>query len=328
MTPNDPFGFHADLDRLTTDLCSAASDDLGEAALRVVRAWGHCRRTATAAIPLLDGRLTPDQLRAARAEFADVLAGWSRSVAGLGDSWYECDSPIDADDLCENWVDRRTEIWAAEVAFAEAGLPVDVTAFDAALREHEGVLATVVGFNWYENHVAPFRAAVADVAELPWWLSDHLARVAAETDRRSAATLPPPDYYATVRRVTHWKASDPEVIGAMGAKVKGATASLQTFLWESPDGVFTARLDVLARTTADHRRTAKYPILFERGGKPATELTGTPFRLGSLSPKTLRPLSPKTVGETATIAELWTDSDGRLFVGDPLVEWPLLPPTE
>ncbi len=318
MTAAETFGFTADLDRAAaaTDLRATDPSAVTLAALGLVTAWGYCRRTAGTPPPLADF-LSPDQLRSAHDLFARQLARWTVTAESFADDWYDCGVPSDADDLCEEVLGRRTDVWAAEAAFAEAGMPVDATAFDAALREHEGVLATVVGFNWYENHVEPFRAAMRP-SDLPWWLSDHLARVAAETDRRTDATLPPPEYFATVRRVRAWKAAEPAGVGIMAASMKPKGAQARQFVWQSPDGRTMASLDVVVRLTDEEKRTVPFPLIFELApGVSAVELAGTPIRLG-----TVRGIIDANAEVSATVAAWWAESDGRLFVGSAEVEWP------
>ena len=200
MTSTDSFGYLAELGRASGAENLHSPDPIlaAQAALHVIVAWGYCRRAGLSPAPL-NGLLTDEQVRAAWDQMSHQLVQWAQSVESFADRWDDCDSPSDADDLCTDLLERRTDVWAAEAGFATAGRPADTAQFDTAARDHEGVLATVVGFRWFENHREPFLSSASD--SLPWWLSDHLRAVAAATERRAEATLPPPEYFAVVRAV-------------------------------------------------------------------------------------------------------------------------------
>jgi hypothetical protein len=298
MTPHppsdDPRGYRLDLaDALAGGSAAAVAFALARCLTAGVSVPDDLRRKAD--------EVPPSAMSAVVAE----IGRWTEAARSLGRRWDAADDPWEADELVRTLVELRTDAEGLRAVLGD-GVRVAVEAFDDALKAEEGLVSTLVGTPWLEG----YRKSVPNVAA-GWWLNP----------RAEPPELPPAGFYAIVERVRAWKAGEPAVEAPLAADTDTATAPprLRSFEWRSAAGRYFAQLDVLTCTTAEHRRTAKYPLVFKRtAGGRATELAGTLVRLGRVSGV----MDPN--GElTATLDDWWADSDGRLYVGEPLDEWPL-----
>lgn len=287
--PDDPRGFRLDL---------ADALESGSAPAMAI-ALARCH-TAGVSVPEELSRRAMADLSVAVPSVVEEVNRWTKAARTLGSRWDATDDPWEADELVRTLVELRTDAEGLLAVLGD-GVRSAVTVFDQALKAEAGLVSTLAGTGWLEG----YRQAVPGV--MGWWLNPP----------DTTPELPPAGFLATVERVRAWKAGEPSVEAPLAADTPTSSPILQSFEWHSPDGQFVARLDVLARTSAEHRRTALYPLVFKRtAGGGAVELAGTPVRLGRVSGVM------DTNGElAATVADWWADSDGRLFIGDPATEW-------
>ncbi len=295
MTPqpqtDDLRGYRLDLaDALDGGAAAAVAVALARCHAAGLEVSDDMRQRATA--------LLPSAIPAVLAE----VNRWTEAARTLNGRWVAVDDPWEADELVRTLVELRTD---AEGLLAVLGeeLRTAVTQFDATLKAEEGLVSTLAGTPWLEG----YRQSMPGVSG--WWLNP----------TAQPPELPPAGFQAVVERVRAWKAWEPTVEAPLAADTPAPPPALRSFEWHSPGGRYVARLDVLASTTAEHRRMEPYPLVFKRtAGGRAAELAGTPVRLGRVSGT----VNPK--GEVAaTIADWWAESDGRLHVGAPPTEWPL-----
>ena len=297
--PDDPLGYRLDLQDSLESPTPAAPNPV-PAALALARCT-------------VSGVTLPDDLRqramlllsAAVPTLRGELSEWAESARTLGVRWTDADDPWEADELVRTLIELRTDALGLERVVGEP-LSAAVREFDAALKDEEGLLATVVGSNWFAN----LRQSLAtELLAEAWWLYPVAEPV---------EDLPPPEYFAVVRRVRRAKSAFPALVEtpALAADVADtAAAPLPTTLrWKSPDDRYEARLNLPA-VSSQADETVPRPLKLIAAG---AAVAGLLVRLGGVSQ------TSDTNGRIPlTLAELRPNWDGRLFVGTPEVEWPL-----
>jgi hypothetical protein len=181
-----------------------------------------------------------------------------------------------------------------------------VEEFDATLRDQSELIGSASGSPWFENLRLDLPPdTVAD----SWWLNP----------TPDTPELPPAEYLAVVRRVAFAKSllRVPTEASALAAAIETGepTPPPTSIRWKSPDGRGEARLNFPA-TPTNGDEVVPRPLKLYFDGQP---LASTPVRLGNVT------------GTTAangllllSLADLRPNWDGRLFVGIPEVEWPIV----
>jgi hypothetical protein len=318
-----------------------------KAALQVAFALGYCRLYGVAIEEDLDGVLPAQTALAAATALHQRLAEMARLVGEGDEPEREREGSAvlltEDEEFFLDLLEGRMDAWAAFTAIEEAlqdclaapaaeadpledqldkavDLLVEAAAdLDERMCRQVKRLAVAADTNLLDN----WRALLAEPwrEPWPWWLDGTLEAAHKANLEEAFATMPDPAEWR--RRVGRVKArrgyprsvypriERPELAAAEGAAE--APRLGRSLRWISPDGVWTATLDLLTWSTPDLEKIRR-PLVFSSDRSAPSELAG-PARLG-------RATSPITDGLAYfTLAELREADELSLLVGENNEEW-------
>jgi hypothetical protein len=155
-----------------------------------------------------DGSLLPLVALAAGKRLASLLSQWSKEARSLGERLDRVTSGVEANDLCFDLLEARTEAWAAFIAVDEAYQACLVARsslraefvklveqildrteeLDKRMQDNLELFSVVAHYPLFDNMMHGF--SKSHLLALPWWLDGRLQAAAQQVENDNNTWLP------------------------------------------------------------------------------------------------------------------------------------------